>query len=239
MKLKLIITLSILTVMTFKSFSQIEIKEHEFFELSGKTVKEYNGYIYLKYENKIDSTLVNNKSFFFKGKVNYPTESLLTTKNGFLSGQSLYLENRKMTVKITIKKNTTIINSITGNNTFQIMSDLQKYFQKHQSENDFTEKIYKKLDTIITKNLRNQFSGILLSDIIMDPIFTYNQAYSLFSKLNVNTQKEKYVKSIKASLEKLKNIRIGTTISDFELPNNKGKIVNTNKFKKKFLLIEF
>ena len=45
-----------------------------------------------------------------------------------------------------------------------------EYVQKIQSDPEFTAKLYLKLDTIISQNPANQFSGMILGEIAMDPI---------------------------------------------------------------------
>jgi peroxiredoxin len=230
---------SILILSSFNVFGQKEKNKSKIFELSGKITNDYSGYLYLRYGNKLDSTLVENKTFSFKGKVDYPTESLLLTKNGISSGNPLYIENNKMTVNVSVNKNITTINSIEGNKTALIMSDLQNYFQKIESDPDFAAKLYKKLDTIITQNPRSQFSGMVLSEIIMDPIFSYEEALSLFNKLDLTTQRKDEIHFMKTSLYKLNRFKVGTTIKDFELPNSKGELISTKDFKKPVLLVEF
>lgn len=235
MKLKLIITSIIISIIPFDGFCQV----NGIFELSGQTTSEYDGYLYLKYANKIDSALVKNKSFFFKGKVDYPTEAVLLTKNETQSNFEFYLENNRTTLIVSIDNDVTIINSIKGNKTFQIFTDLHYFLQKNESDSDFSTKLYKKMDTVISQNPKNQFSGMILSDIILDPVFSYEQANSLFNKLDLSTQKNEYVNSIKESLLKLNKFKLGAVIKNFEFPNNKGELINTSNFKKRFLLIEF
>lgn len=235
MNLKLLITSVIITILTFDSFCQ----KNETFQLSGKIKGDYKGFLYLKYNHKIDSAFVKNKSFYFKGKIDFPTEAILVTKNGIMSGYPFYLENNKTILTVEIDKNTTTLTSINGNKTSQILSDLQSHFYEIESDDDFIAKLYKKLDTIISQNPQNQFSGRLLSDVLLEPIFSYQQANSLFNKLDLDTQKMKYIKSIKESLFYLDKIKLGTVIENFELPNSEGEFINTSDFKDKFLLLEF
>jgi thiol-disulfide isomerase/thioredoxin len=85
----------------------------------------------------------------------------------------------------------------------------------------------------------NQFCGNVLSDIAMDPILTYEQIYSLYSKLDKTAQKKETKESINASLDKLKNIKVGSQFKHFELPVKKGNLINTSELKYKILLVEF
>ncbi|MCC1484141.1 TlpA disulfide reductase family protein [Winogradskyella immobilis] len=234
MKLKTLFTTLTIIITFFNGLCQ-----NDNFEITGKITNDYSGYIYLNYGNKTDSTLVMSKSFSFIGKVSYPIESFLHTKNGVTSESVLYLENSKMSVNVSINKKTVAINSIKGNKTALILSDLQSYFQQIESDSDFNVKLYEKLDTIITQNPKSQFSGTILSEIAADPIFSYQQVYNLFNKLDISTQRSEEIKSIKASLLKLKNIKVGTILKDFQLTDSKGKYINTKDLKKAILLIEF
>src|SRR5699024_6528173 len=114
----------------------------------------------------------------------------------------------KMKLIVKIDNNSTTLTTINGNKTSQILSDLQSHFQEIESDDDFIAKLYKKLDTIISQNPRNQFSGKLLSDVLLEPIFSYQQAISLFDKLDLDTQKTEYIESIKESLSYLDKIKL-------------------------------
>jgi len=213
-------------------------QKEDTFEIKGTVAHDYSNYIYLSYGNKVDSVLVQENRFVFTGSVDQQIEARIHTKDGFFTGY-FYLENSNMTVNITIQEAITSINSLSGNITAQIMSDLHNYFQEIQSDTEFTLKLYKKLDTIFTENPRNQFCGMTLSEIAMDPILTYEQVLSLYSKLDVNVQNTDDMQSLKASLKKLKNIRIGTKFFNFELPDSNGNLVKTADYKGKILFIEF
>ncbi|WP_394746761.1 thioredoxin-like domain-containing protein [Spongiimicrobium salis] len=220
-------------------FSQNTASSKSTFQLVGTSTTDFSGYVYLHYGNRIDSTLVKNKSFSFKGQVNYPTESFLSLKTRGSASNPFYIEKGQMTMTVAATDKYIRIQAIEGNKTALVMNDLQLYFQKIEDDDDFVAKLYKKLDTIITENPKNQFSGMVLSDIILDPIFSHQQALRLFNKLDLPSQKEEYIESLKTSLSKLKKLKIGTTLKDFELPNKEGIVKNTKAFKKSLMLIEF
>jgi hypothetical protein len=229
--------IKILTLITLALVS-ICCKGQDFFQIKGTVANDYDGYIFLNYGAEKDSALVKNKYFSFEGTVDYPIESRLHIKNGF-SASSFFLENSPMEMTVTIDNSITYINSLSGNQTNKIETDLMKFFQLVESDPDFATKLYHKLDTIFTENPRNQFCGIILSDIALDPILTYNQVYNLFSKLDQTVQDTETLQSINASLAKLKNIKIGTKFNSFELPDANGNQINTSYFKDKILLVEF
>ena len=233
MKNKNLILLIFFVIISFDCFSQ-----KGSFKIKGTITNDYEGYIYLSYGEKTDSTIVKDKKFTFEGVVDFPTESRLHIKNGYSAGD-LYLENSVMEVNVSLTYGSTImINSITGNKTAKLSSDLTKYFQEIKSDPEFALKLYKKLDSIFIKDPQNQFYGVLLSDIIMEPILSIEQLSSLYSKLDKSTMSKETVTSISLSFEKLSKFKIGAKFNSFELPDTKGNIVNTSNYKNKILLIE-
>ncbi|TCO08691.1 TlpA disulfide reductase family protein [Natronoflexus pectinivorans] len=227
----------ILIVITFV-LSSIHCKSQDFFQIKGTVANDYEGYIFLSYGAIRDSALVKNKNFSFEGRVDYPIESRLHIKDR-PSSSSFFLENSSMEITVTINNPITHINSITGNKTAGIEADLMEFFEEFESDTEFALKLYNKLDTIFIENPRNQFCGMILSDIAMDPILNYEQVSNLFSKLDLTVQDKEYVESIGVSLAKLKNFKIGTKFKSFELPDTNGNLINTSYFKDKILLVEF
>ncbi len=227
-----------LIVIAFVLISFYSRSQEESFKIKGTVSNDYDGYIFLNYGAKTDSSFVKNKEFIFEGKVDFPIESKLHIKNGVSTG-SLYLENSVMEIGITITGPTTYINTISGNKTKKIATDLLEYFHRIESSPEFASQLYNKLDSIFTENPRNQFCGMVLSDVAMDPILTFEQVSSLLSKLDQTVQSKEDIESLKASMAKLKNIKIGTKFKSFELPDTKGNQINTTDFKDKVLLIEF
>ena len=97
----------------------------------------------------------------------------------------------------------------------------------------------KKLNEIILKNPENQYSGDILSEITKQSILPNDEIETLFKKLDLEKQSKNSIWRIKKILYPIEKIGIGQNISDFELPNNKGTLINTNKFRGKYLLIDF
>lgn len=228
----------IISIIIIFTFLNAYCEKKGTFEIKGTVTNNYSGYIYLSYGSHRDSVQVQENRFLFKGSVEFPIEARFHIRKGASAGD-FYLENSDMTVNITIIDNLTTINSLTGNKTALIMAELKKYFLKIQSDPEFTSKLYKKLDSLIAQNPRNQFCGMVLSDIAMDPILTYEQVSKLYSKLDIRVQNKWDMKSLKASMVKLKNLKIGTKLGDFELPDSKGNLLKFSDYNNNLLLIEF
>lgn len=212
--------------------------QSEAFKVNGKVITEYQGYVYLKYGGLTDSALVENNHFVFEGQVDYPVEASLTINNGY-TGDSFYVEPGEMDIAVSIEHNLTFVEEITGNATHVILSDLLSFYEGNKFLEDFDRRLYSKLDTVIKQNPQSQFSGVILSEVIMDPVFGFEEAYALFSLLDTTTQDPETIRSINESLDKLKNIRIGNDFEHFALPDQNGKIRRTESLSHSVFLVEF
>lgn len=73
------------------------------FTISGNIDGKYSDYIYLNYDNKIDSTLIINNKFEFKGKVKIPIQGFISLrKPSYVS--FIYLENSNITLDYKVFK---------------------------------------------------------------------------------------------------------------------------------------
>src|SRR5690606_17497098 len=127
----------------------------------------------------------------------------------------------------------------TGNGTHVILNDLVSFYESHKSREDFDQRLYSKIVAVIEQNPQSQFSGEILSEVIMDPVFVFEEAYALFSLLDTTTQDPETIRSIHESLDKLKNIRIGNDFEHFALPDQNGKIRSTESVSHSVFLVEF
>ncbi|MFT6873870.1 MAG: thiol-disulfide isomerase/thioredoxin [Roseivirga sp.] len=208
------------------------------FNVKGKVINDFEGYIYFSYGAIEDSFLVKDKSFEFQGQVPNRVEAKVHTKGGYVS-DSFYLDDGTTTVSIYVEGQLTRIKSIKGNKTHEILIGLQSFFEENEDQADFQNKMYQKLDKVISENPSSQFSGSLLGEVIMDPIFSFEEAMSLYSKLDTTVQDKFDLSAMKVSLDKLKNSKMGKPFSSFAMPNVSGKMININDYKGSFLLVEF
>ena len=208
------------------------------FTIKGRIEGGYEGYLFLSQENHTDSVMVKDNRFSFTGSVAYPTEAHFHIKGGPSAG-GFYLENRDMRVTVSIKKQVTFLESIEGNHTQSILEELSSFYEANEDNEDMLPLLYQRLETIIVNDPKSQFSGELLSDVITDPLYSFEEAMSLVTKLDTTTQTQYAMTSIRQSLEKLKSMKVGTALPAFGLPDQQGKMVSTKDFTGKLLLVEF
>jgi hypothetical protein len=93
---------SILVILTL--LINCKKKESDVFIIQGKIAGNFTKYIYLKFNNKIDSTLFKNNEFSFKGENDNPVEAGLypsSPKSKKMMGiASFMLENNKIFISL-------------------------------------------------------------------------------------------------------------------------------------------
>ena len=217
------------------------------FVINGKIVGDIPKYIYLMYGNIKDSSLIKNNEFKFYGEIKYPTRAELVIHPISSINKSFYIENSSFDIEITSEKrkykdvelNFINIDTIFNNNTAQIQYDFENFNKEFKNNSDWKSKLSKKLNEIILKNPENQYSGDILSEITKQSILPNDEIETLFKKLDLEKQSKNSIWRIKKILYPIEKIGVGQNISDFELPNNKGTLINTNKFRGKYLFIDF
>ncbi|MDX1830473.1 MAG: TlpA disulfide reductase family protein [Lutibacter sp.] len=233
-----------------------ESNKNKSFLINGKIQGNFNDYIFLKYNNNIDSTLVEKNSFSFHGNVTEPLEAILypgSPKSGesmgvasfmlenseiFLSSKYTEREFRGMFVKL-LK-----IDSISGSKSQDLKtvfdSKLEQTFRKEKNDSIKTILLYENLYDFISKNPKSVLSGNYLASL--NNRYDYlnsNQMEYLFKLLDTNYQKKKDLYYINNIINRRKILDIGKIPPRVTLPNQNGELTDNASLKGNFVLLEF
>lgn len=218
------------------------------FSLEGEIDNYDNHHIFIAYENVVDSALVKNGKFKFKGIVENPTSIIFTTSNPSGSNRNFYLENSKINVKLQLEKkkindNLTIdwvvIKQAAGSKTDFIYTEFEKFKSEHEASLDWKDQLYSKLDETFKKYPSNAYSGDLLFDVSLDSVLTNQQLRRLYSYIDWKSQDVFRKNKVRFNIFKEENIDIGDSIKDFNLLNNKNVEISSTKYRGRLLLIDF
>ncbi|WP_405211482.1 redoxin domain-containing protein [Dokdonia sp. Asnod2-E02] len=217
------------------------------FSLDVKVNGDYNGYLYLNYDEKKDSSLITNGRAFFNGSVSYPISAYYSTNNMSASENSFYLENEKIETEIAISKKKIkgynmdwiVIKKTSGTNSSVIRKDFEEFKNEYSSNKNWNIKLYNKLQEILKQNPKHRYAGDLLSEMTYDTILSTEQIEQLYNKLNIEFQSPYSVKIIKAKAFPDYIVKINDSIYDFTLPNKEKKLVGTKDFREQILFIDF
>lgn len=240
------ILLVVLGICSLNSCSDLKIHD-DGFVLKGQIKGETPDYLYLQYEDKVDSCLLDKGKFEFKGMLKRSTvDAGFSFKDKIsMHNTDFYLERGKLSSWITVTEkkiknyDVTVFNidSVQGSTTYL----LQKDFEKLDLKNSLQKKeVYKKVDSIISKYPKNIFGGFMLLNLLNTGSFDKDILKKMFHKLDTLEQNPSVVKSLRYKLFPEENIQIGDDMIPFALENDKGVSVKVDCLKPKgFKLIDF
>lgn len=96
----------ILKIFLFSFISSITLaqSQKDYFTLKGTIHGNYNGYLYLNYNDVKDSCIVTKNQFSFKGKIPIATVGYFSTGRLASMANDFYLENGNIKMDISIEK---------------------------------------------------------------------------------------------------------------------------------------
>lgn len=210
--------------------------------------------------NKVlDSVLINNGKFEFKGFVDEPKKIYLKIdKTKDIS--SIWLENSE--ISFSASKGGFRNAKITGSKLQKVSDTHYKNFRKYLKEGDSIYKIsinknfskdirerakkeYKdnysnrrKLDySFIENNPKSLFSAYLLD--FYSTTFGKQETKKLYNNFSKEISESSYGQSINEFIELNSNLQIGDNYVDFSLNDIKGNTVRLSDFEGKYILLEF
>jgi thiol-disulfide isomerase/thioredoxin len=227
------------------SYSQ---KRNIGFTLECKLSNNFSGYIYLEYEDKIDSCLIENNHFSFKGKLkNEVSLGTLLLKNKPSTIPDLYLENTEIQIELEIKEqkrddyilSILTITSAKGTKTSKIQEDFSKFQKEKNSDKDYMQKWCNKVDEIVTKYPKNPFSSSLLCGLSWDKTLDQNLLKKIYSKVDKSLLDNTTKRVIEKNLFTENHINVNDLIYDFNLLDKNDSVFYTKSLKGKWILIDF
>jgi peroxiredoxin len=221
------------------------------------TIDGYTGdYIYLRYGDIIDSSLVQNDSFIFKGKVSYPTKGILypapPSSNEQMTIGLFMLETGVINISAKYSIRNLImgtvkfldIDSINGSKSQELRNRFEVKMNKtvHNEQNDSIKKIflYNNLYKFISENPKSEMSGEYLADLNRSNNYlSGKQIKNLFKLIDTGYQEKRDIESIRKTIFKREMFHIGNIPPDVILPDQEGKMINRSSLKGKVVLLEF
>lgn len=198
----------------------------------------YNGYVYLNTPNTVDSSLVNNNRFSFRGKTDFPMQGWLTVKNSAKLAW-LYVENSQISITLNNPEELKI-NSVTGSYSYTKQTQLQNFIDKHYQDPGFNFALKDTLTAFIKANPDHSLSGKFLGQIASESyIFSATEVENLKRLLDTTKQTNTDLFVINQSVSRLKKLGIGVPFKDFELCNRTGVTENSGHYSALYLLVDF
>lgn len=245
----LLVTLSFLLI-------NCERKENKGFLINGEVQGESDGYIYLKYNDIVDSSLVTNQRFSFEGVISHPVEATLspatpTSKEMMFIG-SFMLENNEIGISIKLSKakfdgkevHSLDIVNVSGSKSEELKRNFDLKLQEAFSsiENDSLKEVflYTHLSNFINANPKSVLSGNYLGSL--SNYYGYlssDQIENLYKIIDSNYQNKKDIADIQSIIKRRRILDIGKIPPKILLTNQYGELIDSQKLEGDFLLLEF
>lgn len=218
------------------------------FILNGNIDGNYSGYIYLTYNSIKDSCLVTNNAFRFEGEISSETVARIGTQGRTSAMEKdFFIEEGELFIDIDIQYKKIreteldwiVIKTIKGSKTADLQEEFENYQVKFEKDKNWQSKKYFKIDQIISENPKNKYSASLLLSESWNPEANILKLRKMFEKLDLKSQDSSSINVLKSNLYPEEISMIGNPISDFELPNENGKPIQTKNYRGKILFIDF
>ncbi len=248
-------TSRIVVLLIILSFLGCTINEKSNFILKGSLIGDFKGYIYLKYDDRVDSCLVQNKSFIFKGNIYQPSEGILFPANP-ASKESMtvgviMLENSEISVFLNYDKRNSnmgmtkflVVDSIKGSKSQVLKDDFESKLNRnvYGEENDSIKNIrfYDNLFEFAKTNPTSILSGNYLASEADFYDLSLDQIDTLLKLMDTTYQDKNNLGKIRNLIKSRKLLLTGEIPPKFLLPDTNGEMIGYESFKGKFVLLEF
>jgi peroxiredoxin len=212
-------------------------KYEESFKLIGELKTDFEGLIYLEYDDNIDSFYVKSKHFEFKGNVEYPTYAYIYSPS--LDGESVIIENKTQNISLKEYNHSLTIENYSGQTLNGIINEFKIFTDSLQNDPNFDLYLFEKLKQRFSENPKSQVNGLLLSFFPISNNLSTENILNLYNMIDINTQIPSDMEMLKTTIEKRKKFAIGEHIENFKIPDLNDNEVFISDYQSKVLLIEF
>lgn len=198
-------------------------------------------YIFMKGDDFIDSTLIKDGKFNFKGQVSAPTEFYFTTRNFNETGY-FYIENSDFEfemVEHSNERNLYFRKTAGRSETQEFKDQIVSFYETALNDVDFKIKLYQKVDSLIAIYPRNPASGDMLAALSEEGVLSPTQIENLYTKLDLEFQTDENQNTILNSIKKYSKWKVGAVLPAILLPDEKGNTINTAALDSEYTFIEF
>lgn len=221
-------------------FANFSVVTAQNFSIRGQMLSPFEGYIYLSYQNQLDSVKIENQQFEFTGKVPHPIKANLFIHKEKPDTGSVILEEGSLSADIVIEnKKNIIFKNLRGSKSVNIVRDFLIFKNKNRENPRYEAVLFEHFKKIVKAHPKNQLVGMLAADLIQEREFSFAQASEIKGYLDLKAQDKTDLNRINMVLEALKSTQVGAIFPDIELPNAKNQPQKLSESRKTYTLVSF
>jgi len=203
------------------------------------TIENYEGYIFLRYGEYVDSTLVDNGQFHFSGNVDHVVNAAITNAADGLFIAQFYMENETVEIS-TIYEEPYIqlkeVQSPSSNLMATILEDLGAVYE--DVERLRSNEMFLYMDSITQLYPRNEFVTELTTEVITSDFITMDQANDLLTNIDTTLLDYYDLQSLRTSLSRMERLNAGDKFPAFSFEGLNGEVFTNESFPNQYLLID-
>lgn len=209
------------------------------FIINGTISGEFEGYVYLKYKDVIDSTLVQNGNFLFAGNIDYPVSAVIIPKDG-ATASALFFGQENISLSVDIKGEVFFLNDIKGSKIIdEIESTLVSFQEILENDDNPGPQIFELSKRLIDKDPTNPFYSDIILDLATDSEFysisEVNQLIAAMAPSAIDSENLAHVQTV---LARMANLNVGDKFPGFDLPTMDGKKTSLSSLKGSYVLVD-
>lgn len=244
------------------------------FTINGKVIGMSNGTMMLAYSDPagekliLDSAVIENGVFHFKGSVELPVPAGLYIKGSnhryAEQNKNFYLENSPITALVykDSMNASKVSGSLSNDDHDSISALMAPYYETRESLSKVQGFASKQHLTSVLKNLDDIYDELpgAQRKLIVDYALAHPDSYAITTMLSMNftnnqtdlpllkkvydhfsdpVKKSVGGKDIAGLIKRIERVQIGNTAPSFSLPDQNGKEVSLSSFKGKYVLLDF
>lgn len=208
------------------------------YEIYGE-IENYEGYVFLRYKDFVDSTLIEDGKFFFEGNVDRVVEASITNKATGIYAAPFYLDNDSVYVSTFYAEpfiRLSDVYSPANGLIEQVIAELGEIMEDEEQLRSNGMFLY--MDSITKIHPRHDFIIEITSEVITSDYITIGQANQLLSTIDTTLIDPLEFESVKTALDRQERINPGDSFPDFSFEGFEGEIYTQESFPDQYLLID-
>lgn len=204
--------------------------ENKGYTIEGSIQGMNEGMIYLKKNVEkayvdVDSAIIENGTFVFKGIADEPMLYGLTTVKESKRPQAFFMGNEKLQIQLDETNKKIEVSSSS-------LNDLYKNNVSLLRTKGFS------IDSLITAYPTSPVTAYFLANNLAYQ-FDLEQLKELRAKFDSSLDETVYIKQLEGIIERLANVQVGSVAPDFTLPDVDGNPISLSSYRGKYVLVDF
>lgn len=229
---------TIFILFSFCLLTVLSCNTTESYQINGD-LDNFEGYVFLRYDDKVDSTKVENGKFQFEGNVDRTLQATITNRADGMFTAPFYLDNEIINIKVSFNEPYIELISVESSSNAlveSVLSDLEAIMEDEERLRN--NGLFHYMDSLAFAYPRNDFVIELTTEVITSEFITTQQTDTLLSKIDTLLIDASDLKSVRTALDRKQRINVGSLFPDFNFVGLDNITYTEDSFPNQYLLVD-